>query len=1187
MISELINILFWNSRGLEPHFYTITAALQSSTITPQILIFTETHLTTDEHSILQHLLPDYQCLSYPHTSASGGILILIHNEIAIDTTSHGLPEFDPINTGDSSMLKWVKIRPSHQKSVIIGAVYLTPNTHQTNIRLLHQTLDTASLIDTPIFLVGDYNLHHQDWSNFATNQCSVQSQMFSSYINNNGWIVLNADYIPHIPTRPNPSDSNRGTIIDLAVTNADHLVHNLKHDEEWSNQLVSDHIPLILSLTSSRHNRSRKPDSNSYEINRFRIHKHPEFWQELFPIQVEVELKQSADKWLNLMKNTLQNNQQMNLSCAQNLINVTTQTVADAIIDAAARVIGRQPSGSYTTNHWFGLPGVKTAYKRMKASSRLLQRIRKRQSNNFIQIQQLTHTYQASKQNWLIISSKAKDQSWRDLCDAIQDSPSSKLIWSMFKRTRGAKTRIKLNSVLDSNMELPDCNESSLNNATKQLIQSAIPPQPVNTQQYNQIIENIQQWSNLNEFDESDNWEFTHDEIHNQTKHQRTDSAPGPDSISALLLKHGGKALIDALHTLYNFSWKYGVIPQDWTSANVALIPKSDSNAINDVSKSSRPISMTSTLIRTLEHLIHSKFTNRLNSQDFFKNIQQFGFRQDHSCADAILQLHHHLFSTVNAGKIAPAAFLDLKKAFDRVDPNQLLHVLHTNAGIKGKAWKWLKAFIFNRRLRVVSQTNAATWHRMEYGVPQGAVLSPLLFLIFIQSAATRILNKSDNKVKMLLYADDLVIFPDIKACGNKKWYSIFQQSLNELSSWASENRMEFNSDKSKVIMFNTKHKMSVDCNYPPFKLSGFDMEFVKVYKYLGIWFQSNLTWTKQHKIASTAAKRAAGLICRTMKRHSPPFYSSIRTMTISYLRAASTYGLEFWSPSERTVRSIQNSLARPLRVSLGLPVTSHQLGTLVETGFPSIRIYREQKQIGLLQRIIHQLPDNHHSKQLIKPFIKNELGTLNSMKNYGKSIKSRPFWICQALNNYCKWFNGQNVNTLQRAVDIKSTALKRTYDEWLSDRNHPTTAPISKIKHEPTESHYLGIDPPATLTLRARLRANRALTQQVCHRFKLNKVPSPICTNSTCINLEDSVHHMLLKCSRHNSARMQLLRLFPNFPRDDGKLFGLLLGERSTHDASFSIPHKLYHHWLKQSGNYLHQIVVDRLGKSGLIGRL
>ena len=141
--------------------------------------------------------------------------------------------------------------------------------------------------------------------------------MFSSYINNNGWTILNADYIPHIATRPNPSDHNTGTIIDLAVTNSDNLVDDLQPIEEWSNVLISDHIPLILSLSIIRHNRSHPPPQNINKIIRFRLHKHPEWWQELFPTQIEIELKNSADKWLNILKNNFQNNQQMNKQRAQ------------------------------------------------------------------------------------------------------------------------------------------------------------------------------------------------------------------------------------------------------------------------------------------------------------------------------------------------------------------------------------------------------------------------------------------------------------------------------------------------------------------------------------------------------------------------------------------------------------------------------------------------------------------------------------------------------------------------------------------------------------------------------------------------------------------------------------------------------------------------------------------------------
>ena len=114
MLIDPTQILFWNCRGLRPHLHTLTASLKSISPKPAIFAFTETHFEPSDTTALQQAATDYHCFSLPHTRASGGTALLIRNDIAADPVHHGLPEFGRTETGDSSALCWIHLRPHNQ-----------------------------------------------------------------------------------------------------------------------------------------------------------------------------------------------------------------------------------------------------------------------------------------------------------------------------------------------------------------------------------------------------------------------------------------------------------------------------------------------------------------------------------------------------------------------------------------------------------------------------------------------------------------------------------------------------------------------------------------------------------------------------------------------------------------------------------------------------------------------------------------------------------------------------------------------------------------------------------------------------------------------------------------------------------------------------------------------------------------
>jgi hypothetical protein len=267
--------------------------------------------------------------------------------------------------------------------------------------------------------------------------------------------------------------------------------------------------------------------------------------------------------------------------------------------------------------------------------------------------------------------------------------------------------------------------------------------------------------------------------------------APGSDGVDARFIKHSPEAARRLLLDLFNFSWAHGVVPSSWREASVCPIPK-PGNADRTDKDNYRPISLTSVTCKLFERMILRRLMEHVGHR---LSSLQFGFRPRHSTVDALLRLQHRIFKAFEAKKFLTVGFLDIRKAFDKTWHDGLLHKLF-RIGVQGNAWRWCRAFLADRRIRVVQDDLATGWHRISAGVPQGSVLSPFLFLVFIND----IVDACQDRAEVLLYADDVALVPlENGTAGDRKLARVF---LN-LDIWSQRWRVQFNAKKSKLLAFN------------------------------------------------------------------------------------------------------------------------------------------------------------------------------------------------------------------------------------------------------------------------------------------------------------------------------------------------------------------------------------------------
>lgn len=382
--------------------------------------------------------------------------------------------------------------------------------------------------------------------------------------------------------------------------------------------------------------------------------------------------------------------------------------------------------------------------------------------------------------------------------------------------------------------------------------------------------------------------EVDYAEVWDIIQHLKNSYSTGIDDVPNTILKKCARFIIDPLTHIFNNSFLTGIFPDQLKIAKIIPLHKKGSK---DNMENYRPISLLTGFSKILEKLMFNRLVSFVGINNILTNSQH-GFRKNRSTNTATYDFTNYILNAIDQKYSVAGIVLDLSKAFDLISHKLLLSKLEMY-GIRGIAHKWIESYLANRKQAVEvkhydESTNSvksylSSFKHIMHGVPQGSILGPFLFLLYINDIAD---YAKDHK--MVLFADDTSVL--FKGKDDSALQSDIDQTLSDLSSWFSCNRIVVNTNKTVSLNFHTIQ------NKEHFKSEMFlmDSRINTVYetKFLGLWIQDNLKWTTHiHNLAKRLNKSSYAI--RILSNSTS--LEIVTTAYFAYFHSILKYGIIFW----------------------------------------------------------------------------------------------------------------------------------------------------------------------------------------------------------------------------------------------------------------------------------------------------
>lgn len=710
---------------------------------------------------------------------------------------------------------WCEIMNKKER-LLVGICYRPPNADKEMDLGLRGLMET--ICKDTFILMGDFN-YHIDWHKQVGER--QQDKEFLELMENN--------HLIQVVDKPTRGENT----LDLVITSEDHLIENVDVGEHF---LTSDHqivrFKILFEQGADRVQKSRRYNffKANYEKVREKIKD--------FNLNKQVELLEVEESW-------------------KTFLNIIKQIQEEMI---PLRQICRDKRPWVTRE-------VRSKRKAKNKAWRKLQFYRKQSLDNpesedtNSRLKQLLENYKNRRRESLHVNKNAMWTFEKNLADNIKRD--SKSFYSYVRNKQKRKDRVgplknEKDRIVESDAEATEL----LNNYFGSVF--------TNEKEENTPVANRNpRWSVFGmEF------RITEQEVVYELGQLKEDKSPGIDGLHPKFLKEVRMEISQALTIIYNNSLSSGKIPPDWKDAVVVpLFKKGDRSEPCNY----RPVSLTSIVCKMLERIIKRRIIEHLAKNNIIGKSQH-GFVNKRSCLTNLLEFFEEVYTNLDKGKAVDVVYLDFAKAFDKV-PHKRLRVKLEEAAIGGNLLEWITNWLTQRRQKVGIRGNYSNWVDVTSGVPQGSVLGPLLFTIFINDIDSGISSK------IIKFADDTKLCAVVD---KNEDVERMQTDLEKLLQWAEDWQMKFNTDKCAVIHMGAKNKQSVlQFGDRPLKDSLEERD-------LGIIVDKSGSPTRQCIEAAKRANSTLGMIKRTIVNRDK---SIMLNLYKTLVRPKLEYCIQAWSP--------------------------------------------------------------------------------------------------------------------------------------------------------------------------------------------------------------------------------------------------------------------------------------------------
>jgi len=493
----------------------------------------------------------------------------------------------------------------------------------------------------------------------------------------------------------------------------------------------------------------------------------------------------------------------------------------------------------------------------------------------------------------------------------------------------------------------------------------------------------------------------------------------GYDRLSSKMLIQLSPIIHSPLRLIINQSLITGIFPDQFKIAIITPIYKGK-NTDQHSFVNYRPISLLPTLSKIIEKIVHKQLDNYMTKNELF-NTSQYGFRKKHSTEFATIEFVDKIAKEIDKKEIPFSIFIDLSKAFDTLDHEILLKKLRYY-GIEGTQLKWFESYLTGRRQSVKFNNTISSQLEIKTGVPQGSILGPLLFLIYIND-----ISKVSRLFHAILFADDTSLigtFTNFQLCAAKTKGDVKRLStrinteLELIHEWLKINKLSLNVDKTKVMIFHSRQRNMSVFDDLKLELDGIPIKRVKSFNFLGIILNEYLTWTDHISHISQKISPVVALIMRL--RNQLPI-TILKMIYNSLILSRLHYGNILWGENPGSLIQLQKKAVRAVS---GAGYNAHSTPLLKKLNLLSLTDIHKIKLLIMYKQFVDETLPLYISNMFVGMDLSSELPKPRT-KLYENTIRFQLPYFLSLAPDYL----------LDQAYRVRYSYFKTKAKEYIIDR--------------------------------------------------------------------------------------------------------------------------------------------------------